>query len=133
MKALLLFTCIVALALRLQASDRPLVTYVDSPKPFRGAQAFQDKESGLLFYVESDGRHVAAIDRDGKILWHRDPFVDAKLEAYRVEHPVIVEIGAPIDWMIEGRKGKFVRVNFNSSQCLLLEMKSGAAISMGQD
>jgi len=133
MKAPLLFTCIVALALGVKAAERPLVTYIDSLRPFRGAQAFQDKESGLLFYVESDGRHVAAIDRDGKILWHRDPFVEAKLEAYRVEHPVIVEIGAPIGWMIEGRKGKFVRVNFNSSQCLILDIKSGDAISMGQD
>lgn len=37
-----------------------------------------DPRSGLLLYVESDNRHMAAITRDGKILWHRNLFEGLK-------------------------------------------------------
>ena len=30
---------------------------------------YRDAESGVVFYVESDGRHLAAIDRSGKLVW----------------------------------------------------------------
>ena len=33
-----------------------------------------------MLYVESDGRHMAAITPDGKIVWHRNLFSDPRLE-----------------------------------------------------
>ncbi len=116
-----------------EAAERPVVTYLDSPRQFRGAQAFKDKESGITFYVESDGRHVAAINAEGKILWHRDPFVEAKLEPYRFERPVIVWIGQPHAWMTEGRKEKFISISFNSSQFGILDLKTGNFTFLGND
>lgn len=64
----------------------------DPPNP---PQAYLDPISGISFRVESDGRHVDAIDKDGKRLWVRNPFVDANLCPYRSAHPFIVWIGAP--------------------------------------
>jgi len=33
------------------------------------AQAIQDPTTKVIYYLESDRRHVSAIDPDGKILW----------------------------------------------------------------
>lgn len=46
--------------------------------------AYFDPNSGITFYVESDGRHLAAIDKNGKVLWVRNPFVDNNLCSYRL-------------------------------------------------
>jgi hypothetical protein len=115
------------------AAESDVVTYMNSLRPFRGAQTFKDKESGVVYYLESDGRHVAAIDREGKLLWNRDPFVEAKLEPYRFERPVIVSMGEPHAWMIKGRKGKFILINFNSTQAGILSAEKGDFIFLGQD
>lgn len=115
------------------------VTYLDAPRPFRGAQVYKEKESGVVFYVESDSRHVAAIDPRGKLLWNRDPFVDAKLKPYRNQHPVIVLIGPPVEWMLKGpwieksKATRFVRINFDSSQFGILNAETGDFIFLGQD
>jgi hypothetical protein len=54
---------------------------------FPGPQVYQDPASGTTLYVESDGRHVVAISKEGKLLWVRDIFKDAKLEFYRTYTP----------------------------------------------
>jgi hypothetical protein len=61
------------------------------PEPFaRGAPfLLNDPRSGLTLYVESDGRHMAAITRDGQILWHRDVFGDPKMQLQFVPPPPI--------------------------------------------
>jgi len=106
-------------------------------EPFRGPQAYKDVESGLVFYVESDGRHVAAIDGEGKILWHRDPFADAKLSFYRTKTPRVVYLGKAQQWSVEAMKGrgsgKYVGLAFNSSQFGVLDAKNGDFTFMGQD
>jgi len=100
---------------------------------FTGPGVFKDKVSETIFYVESDGRHVSAVDQKGKILWHRDPFTDAKLEPYRRARPVICWIGPPSEWSIEGRKGKFIGIAFDSSQFGIINVANGEFICLGQD
>jgi hypothetical protein len=99
--------------------------------------AYKDKESGTIFYVESDGRHVVALDTDAKILWNRNPFVDGKLQPYRTERPVITYIGAPEKEDAERLKttgsGKFVAISFNSTQFGVLDVKNGDFTFEGQD
>lgn len=56
---------------------------------------YRDSETGITFKVESDGRHLGAVDANGKVLWVRDPFVDNNLCPYRSAHPYISWIGAP--------------------------------------
>ncbi|MBS0471664.1 MAG: hypothetical protein JSR60_11375 [Proteobacteria bacterium] len=45
-------------------------------------QVLRDPTTGLTLYLESDGRHMAAIAHDGSILWHRNLFDDPKIERY---------------------------------------------------
>src|SRR5207245_9645770 len=88
-----------------------------APAPKVKTMIFQDEKSGRLFYFESDGQHVAAIDKDGKILWHKNPVEEGKLMADRkkgnkVLHPVIIIVGLPLEWQIrvlqqQGKKGEY--------------------------
>jgi hypothetical protein len=90
----------------------------------------------ILFYVESDGRHVTAINPDGKILWSREPFGDAHLEFYRTKTPRIVYIQRIDDahnWMLKGKSGKYIGTRFNSSQSGILDVKTGDFTFMGQN
>jgi len=103
-------------------------TYLDVPRKFLGPQTYKDASTGIIFYVESDGRHISAISKDGKILWHRDPFVDSKLEAYRVKHPVIVWIGE-----MDRNGNKQLEITFNSSQFGSLDRSTGDFTFLGQD
>jgi hypothetical protein len=131
MKSVMLLLALVLSVTMAAESDS--VSYLNSLQTFHGAQTYRDKESGIIFYVESDGRHVAAIDRDGKLLWNRDPFVEAKLKPYRFDRPVIVSIGAPLPWMTKDRTGQFVLINFNSTQAGILSVQKGDFIFLGQD
>ncbi len=102
-------------------------------------RTFKDDRTGVLFYVESDGQHVAAINGGGTILWHRDPFVDAGLKPYRrKERPVISYIGKASDNNVEamkaeGKKGPFIGLSYNSSQFGLLDVTTGEFTFLGQD
>ena len=103
------------------------VTYIDAPQPFRGAQTYKDRASGVIYYVESDGRHVSAIDPDGKILWNVDPFMDAGLKPYRFPKPVIVYVGkSNID-------EDSISISFDSSQFGDLDKKTGKFRFRGND
>ena len=88
---------------------------------------FVDTQSRVLYYVESDGRHVSAIAADGKLLWHRNPFVDAKLQPYRFRKPIIVWIG------LDESRGNSLAISFNSSQFGLLNAKTGEFDYRGRD
>ena len=102
-------------------------------------RTFKDDRTGVLFYVESDGQHVTAINGGGTILWHRDPFVDAGLKPYwRTAWPVIDSIGKTSDKRVEtmkerGKKGPFIELGYNSSQFGLLDVTTGEFTFLGQD
>jgi hypothetical protein len=54
-----------------------------------------DPRSGLMLYVESDGRHMAAITRGGKIAWERNLFDDPRL-GEMITPPLISIPGEPL-------------------------------------
>jgi hypothetical protein len=101
--------------------------------PYRGPVAYSDKKLQRVFYVESDGQHLSCIGFDGKVMWTRVPFVDARLEPYRMEKPRIVFIGQPLPWMLKDRKGTFVAINFESTQFGVIDIDSGTFYFWGQD
>jgi hypothetical protein len=104
-------------------------------EPFPGPQAYKDPRSGTLLYVETDGRHLGAISRDGKLLWNRDPFADAHLEFYRTEKPQIVWLGPVLKAQPRFRKNsdEYVQIAFNSSQFGFLRISDGDFEFSGQD
>ena len=62
MKALLIFAGFVVLTLELSFSNvRAAIDY--------SATVLRDPETKILYYLESDRRHIAAISPDGKVLW----------------------------------------------------------------
>jgi len=71
------------------------------PFPFRPAippeplAPYRDPESGIVFAVDKDGRHVTSTAASGTQLWRRDPFVDNDMCPYRFAHPYIAWIGPP--------------------------------------
>jgi hypothetical protein len=112
-------------------------TYLNRARTFRGPIAYADAALKTVFYVESDGRHVSAIGFDGKVLWTRDPFADAKLEAYRVADPRIVRIGrsdglGPSAWKPDAQ-ATYIGITFNSTQFGILNTKTGEFTDGGRD
>jgi len=85
-----------------------------------------DPKTQISYYLESDGRHISAIDRSGKILWHRDPFNDAGLWPYRLSKPVIT-------YFKFGPNKQAIDLSFNSSQFGSLDMATGTFQWNGQD
>jgi hypothetical protein len=112
------------------------------PVPISLPHKYKDPDSGIVFEVESDGRHVVATDANGKMLWRRDPFADAHLELYRTTSPKIVYIrnlrkdDEPHQWirktMEERGVTNFICINFNSSQSGCLDIRSGDFTFLGQ-
>jgi hypothetical protein len=91
-----------------------------STKPY----IYYDTVTKIHFYFESDGRHVTAFTSDGKILWHRNPFVDSHLNPYRFTKPVF-------EWIRPAKRG--LEIGFNSSQFGILDEKTGDFEFEGQD
>ncbi len=91
-------------------------------------KALIDAKTRITYYLESDGRHVSAIDPDGKILWHRDPFNDANLWPYRLSKPVITYFK-----FAEKVTKPAIAINFNSSQFGVIDLTTGSFQFRGQD
>ncbi len=113
---------------------------VHKPAPEKQAQSdnemtplsYRDAESGILFLVESNRHHVVAVDKDGKILWARQPATDGKLppysETYPCPNPAITWIGASTV-----PRPNSVGISFNSRQAGALDLKAGDLTFLGQD
>jgi hypothetical protein len=104
--------------------------------------AYKDSRTSISFYVESDGRHVAAMDPDGKLLWVRNPFEDQNLCPYRNARPVIsslatTEISSDLADAIQARgmnpRHAFLEIKFDSSQFGVLDESTGDFLFAGQN
>jgi hypothetical protein len=104
-------------------------------EPFPGPQVYKDLNSGTTLYVETDGRHVAGISADGKLLWNKDPLKEAHLDYYRTKKPQIIYVG-PVSksnpYTKEGSQ-EFAAITFNNSQFGLLRISNGEFQFLGQD
>jgi hypothetical protein len=54
---------------------------------------YRDPQSGIIFHVDADGRHITAVAAQGRQRWVRNPFVDRDMCPYRDAHPSIDWIG----------------------------------------
>jgi hypothetical protein len=103
--------------------------------------SFRDPNTSTVFYVESDGRHLAAIGSDGKILWIRNPFEDRHLCPYRTPWPTIVHIestesnkhmAAISNWHGDKNHG-LLSVQFSGSQFGVVDQVTGDYFPEGQN
>lgn len=111
------------------------------PPPITYPYSYKDPNTGIVFYVESDGHHVAALDQNGKILWCRQPALDGNLPPYSETrpqpNPLIIWIGAltksQSDRLKTKGSGKFVGVAFRSRQAGVLDVTNGDLTFQGQN
>lgn len=96
---------------------------------------YKDAATGTIVYVETDGRHVVAFTPDGKILWRKDPFVDAGMQPYREARPTIVSIGSSTrDCRLRpAQVGKVFCLSFSSSQSGVMDIATGQFTFEGQN
>jgi hypothetical protein len=101
---------------------------------------YKDSISGIVFLVESDRRHVDAIDKSGKLLWSRDPFVENHLKPYRVPKPLIKYIGPAIYYVngvpkqdTNARGERLIVIGYTSSQFGVIDVRNGDFTFIGQD
>lgn len=94
---------------------------------------YVDQQTGVTYSVGRDGRHVTARASDGRVIWKRNPFKDAKMEAYRVSQPRVNFIGeADRPWLTE-KMGSYIEIAFDSSQFGIMNAKTGDFRCLGQD
>jgi hypothetical protein len=127
--------------LPLPASTNTEFGYVYQPilnQDFIVPMVLVDRLTKISYFLDSDGRHITAIDPAGKLLWRADPFVDSKLDSYRYSHPIILDFEF-VDkswWKIHsylGRADEFLYVGFNSTQFGVVRKSSGKFVFFGQD
>jgi hypothetical protein len=96
-----------------------------------------------VLYFESDGQHVAALDKDGQVLWHKNPAEELAAsksfkKGAKVMRPVIVYAGPPHDWMLRvmkerGKEGQYVAITFSTKAFGLLDKQTGGFTFLGND
>jgi hypothetical protein len=111
-------------------------TRIDTPL------AYKDAGTGILIYVESDRRHVAAIDSTGKILWHRDIVTE---EAEKTKNPRVVKteplisgLYVPLAWhsramAANSKLGPLVAIGFYNGSGGVIDQRTGEFADMGHD
>ncbi|TGE26947.1 hypothetical protein [Hymenobacter metallicola] len=96
-----------------------------------------DEETGTRFLLDSSRVYITAIDKNGKKLWRTDPYTAAKVEAYRVQRPIIVHFSlskSDHDEKPAFRKGdEVISVAYNNTVFGLISKKTGAFLYLGQD
>lgn len=94
----------------------------------------KDEQSGTLFYFESDGQHVTAFDRDGAVLWHKNPVEEARLKGFSKDGksawPIICYAGPPLE---PGKRGKYLTITFSTKDFGLLDKQTGTFTLLGRD
>ena len=98
---------------------------------------YRDEKTGIIFYVESDRRHVAAIDKDGKLLWAKIP--EEMVTEVLADRPLrITYIGKLNDWMLQatkdqGRKSNYVAISLSNKEFGTVDQTNGVYRRMGSD
>ncbi len=101
-------------------------------------RVLNDRDTGVSYFLDSDGRHVSAVSPAGKLLWRVDPLDEAHCSAYRYDRPVILYFAVPEQkwWQRKtqyGKRNEFIAIGYNSTQFGLLRKSSGQFIFEGQD
>jgi hypothetical protein len=123
------------------SSSNAVAQSTNATRGYSQSRTYRDPDSGAIFYVESDLRHVVALDKDGKVLWCRRPGLDGNLPPYSERmprtNPAVVWIGALRGSENERLKstgsGKFIGILFSSRQAGMLDMKNGDFTFAGQN
>lgn len=101
---------------------------------------YKDPQTSITLYVESDGRHVAAIAADGKLLWVSDLFKKSRPCSADKTTPVIVSIKDGPQMTVFGyelqrfgfeARDRIIEVTFASNEFGELDERTGDFVCEG--
>ena len=101
---------------------------------------YKDPRTSIILYVETDGRHVAAINADGTLLWVRDPFKGSRACPAEQAIPVIASLKAqPSTASLAEYLGRFgfeagdqlIEIMFASNYFGYLDERTGDFVCIG--
>lgn len=82
-----------------------------------------DPKTGMIFYVESDGRRLVALGRDGTLAWGIDVFKEADVKAV-VGNPVVRHLRVD---------GGSISATCGKHDWVRIDVRTGRARFMGSD
>jgi hypothetical protein len=128
---------------KISAEGRPKPDYVAWDPARAIPMSYKDPRTSITIYVESDGRHLAAMDEHGKLLWVRNPWEEAHAFCpYRTPRPVLSSLTmvefTSLHWSNLKSRGvnpahRFITVAFDSSQFGVLDESTGDFFPEGQN
>jgi hypothetical protein len=83
----------------------------------------KDTKTGMLFYVESNGRRLVSFDSDGRVVWSVDVIAHAKAKTFRGQ-PVIRDLRL---------QGDYLSVTYGKSETARVQIQTGKAEYIGTD
>jgi hypothetical protein len=88
------------------------------------------------FVLDTSHIYITAYGASGKILWKTDPWKDNKIEIYRTNRPVIVNMQFDTNpgYPNKNNKGeKVIWIQYINTQFGYLDLRTGAFYFLGQD
>jgi hypothetical protein len=77
----------------IKRKKRPKPDYVPWDPANAIPMGYKDPRTLITMYVETDGRHIAATDEQGKLMWVRNPWAEAHAFCpYRTPRPVVASL-----------------------------------------
>jgi len=95
-----------------------------------------DSSTNNSFVLDSTHVYITAYNKTGGILWKTDPWKDNKIEVYRTNRPIIVDMvfGAAPGYPDKSKKGeKVIWIEYINTQFGFIHLKTGEFYFMGQD
>ena len=100
---------------------------------------YRSEKTGFIFYVESDGQHMAAMNKELKLLWHRNVIVDgAQAEIISGQPTRITELRKATDATVEvakghGKSGEYVFIGLDNKAAGLVDQNTGEFFWLGSN
>lgn len=95
-----------------------------------------DSSTNNAFVLDSTHVYITAYNKTGGVLWKTDPWKDNKIEVYRTNRPIIVDMmfGADPGYFDKSKKGeKVIWIRYINTQFGFIDLKTGKFYFEGQD
>ncbi len=91
----------------------------------------KDSLNGIKYLLDSMHINIYAINAKGDTLWKTDPWKDNKLEAYRVDRPIIVDFDFSTSKRTDNKE--VIWIVYNNTQFGTINKETGKFFFRGQD
>ena len=109
-------------------------SYIKSRPPY--PIILSDTLTNVKFVLDTSHVYITAYNSSGNILWRTDPWKDDKIEVYRTNRPIIVNMHFDTNpgYPDKTKKGeKVIWIQYINTQSGFIDLKTGAFYFVGQD